>query len=330
MVKGAALGLRLFLFYFYSSRFEGIYLRRYVFSFVIVMRYLLDTRRLLLRGRNGGEEASGDGLRACDGGAYDYGEGSGVEGLADLVGLRDVTFDDDWEADGCGELFHQVPVDGACSGGLWRESIEGGGYGIGSLGFGGKSFVEGGDVGEYGLLQLGVDAVDELRPGLCLGMACNGAVEGDDVGSGFSEGFCGGEVGGDGGFVSEFALLDAEDGERGFAAKSGYVVSAVGAEARGSATEDGDGNAGEGVEVIERIAGGCLAGNDESIFERCGKESGCHDAVRALSCGVVESSCGVDSSEKRFTKAVPANTNGCWHGERVFIRALTSTRTMKR
>ncbi len=98
-------------------------------------------------------------------------------------------------------------------GGFGGVAVEGGGDGVGSGALGGEGVFEGGDVGEDGAVELGVDAGDELGPGFGGGEAAGGAVEGDDVGSCVADGFGGAEVWGDVDVaVGVVGLDDADDG----------------------------------------------------------------------------------------------------------------------
>ncbi len=74
------------------------------------------------------------------------------------------------------------------------------------------------------------------------------------------------EAGGDVRLVVFETLEDADDGQIRFAAKRGDMLRAVGTQAACSAAEDRDGDAAQGICVIEGITRECLTGNNQLVF----------------------------------------------------------------
>ena len=118
-----------------------------------------------------------------------------MEGRTGLARMGDVTFHNHWYCQAGDDGLDQGPGDGALVGGLGGVAVEGGGHGVGSGVFGGDGVLQGGDVGEDGAAEFGVDAVDQFGPGFGSGEAAGGAVQSDDVCSGVADGLGGAEVG---------------------------------------------------------------------------------------------------------------------------------------
>jgi len=185
--------------------------------------------------------------------------------LAGLRGGGDVAFYQYGYCQVRDQGLDQGPGRSADAGGLSGVAVEGGGDGVGSGTLGSLGVFEGGDVGEDGTVELGVDEGDQFGPGFGGGEAASGAVQGDDVCSGVADGLGGEEVWGDVDVsVRVVGLDDADDGEWREGAEGGDARDAFGAETACSAAQDRGCNAGKGVEIVQRIAFGGLARDDET------------------------------------------------------------------
>jgi hypothetical protein len=188
-----------------------------------------------------------------------------VERLADLLRLCDVSLDDDRNCELGYEGLDERPRRRADAGGVGGIAAEGGGYDVGAGALCGESVVDGGDIGTDEAAEFCMDAADDLGPGLWFGEAATGAVESDDVCAGMTERLGGLEVRSDVDIaVGVAGLGEADDGEIGLGSEGGDARNAFRTETARSSAKDREGHAGEGVEVIERVAFGCLAGDDES------------------------------------------------------------------
>ena len=157
--------------------------------------------------------------------------GTEVEGPAYLLRAGDVAFCEGWDCQVDDDGLEERPRDGLVAGGVGGVAVERGCDGVGSGALGGESVFEGGDVGENGTVELGVDAGDELRPRFRGGKAASGAVEGDDVCSCIADGFGGTEIWRDVDVaVCVVGLDDADDGELREVAEGSDARNAFGAE----------------------------------------------------------------------------------------------------
>src|SRR5438270_6441929 len=126
-----------------------------------------------------------------------------------------------------------------------------------------------------------MDAADQFGPGLGGSEAANCAVEGDDVCSGVADGLGGAEVWGDVDVaVGVAGLDDADDRELRDGPKGGDAFDAFSAEAACAAAQDRGCDAGECVEIVQRVAFGGLTGDDETSAQ--GFEWRVSGGVRAL------------------------------------------------
>src|SRR5580704_19208875 len=105
-------------------------------------------------------EAGSDRTRTGDRGANHNRGGPQVQGTAYVPGVGDVTLYERRDGQVGDDGLDERPGDGAEVGGLGGVAVEGGGNGVGSGAFGSESIFEGGDVGENGAIELGVDAAD--------------------------------------------------------------------------------------------------------------------------------------------------------------------------
>jgi hypothetical protein len=165
--------------------------------------------------------------------------GSQVEGVAYLVGVGDVAFYDDRYVKSGKEGLKERPRGFVDGGGVGGVAAKGCGDGVGSGAFGGEGVFEGGDVGEDGKVEFGVDAGNECGEGFGFGEAAERAVEGDDVSACFGDGFGGGEVRGDVDIaVGIEGLGDADDWQRCEGAEGGDARGTFGSETACSAAKD--------------------------------------------------------------------------------------------
>ena len=148
-----------------------------------------------------------------------------------------------------------------CVSGIAAES---GGYDVGSGALCGESVIDSGDIGTDGPAEFGMNATDNLGPGFGLGHTAVSTVESDDVGACVADGLCGLEIRSNVDVaVGVVDLGDADDGEIGLCPKGGDARNAFGTETTCSSAKNRSGHASKGIEVIERISRGCLAGDDE-------------------------------------------------------------------
>ena len=209
-------------------------------------------------------ESGGDGFGASDGGAHHYGVGAQNERLACLHRVRDMAFYDDRYCQVRQDGLDEQPGDGALTCGLGGVAVEGGGDSVGSCAFGGDGVLEGSDVGEDGAIELSVDAADEFGPGFSGGEPASGAVEGDDVGSCVADGLGAAKVWGDVDIaVCVVSLDDADDREFGEVAEGCDARNAFSAKTACTAAKNRGCDAGEGVEIVERVTFAGLNGDDE-------------------------------------------------------------------
>jgi hypothetical protein len=192
-----------------------------------------------------------------------------VERFADLLRLRDVSLDDNRKCEFGYEGLDESPrrrVAACCVGSI---AIEGGGYEVGSGALCGESIVEGGDIGTDWSGEFGMDATDDLGPGLRFGETTPGAVESNDIGACVTDGLGGLEVRrNEDVAVGIVGLDDADDGEIGLGSKGSNARNTFGTETACSAPKNRSGHASESVEVIEWISSGCLTGDDEPAAKR--------------------------------------------------------------
>lgn len=156
-----------------------------------------------------------------------------------FVGVSDVAFQEYRDCQVGDDRLEERPGDRAGVGGLGCVPVEGGGDGVGSGALGGDGVFEGGDVGEDGAVEFGVDAGDESWPRFGGSETARGAVEGYDVSSGVADGFGGTEVWGDVDVaVCVVGLDEADDREFGDGAEGSDASDAFGSETACSAAQD--------------------------------------------------------------------------------------------
>ena len=215
------------------------------------------------------DKAGGDDLGAGDRRTDDYGGGTQLEGGMDFVGLCDVAFYEHRDCQIGQDGLNERQRDGALVGGLGGVTVEGRGDGIGSGLLGGEGVLEGGDVGENGAVEFAVDTRDQLGPGFSGGEAPSGAVEGDDICSCFADGFGGAEVGCDVDLaVSVVGLDDADDGKLRDSTEGSDARHPFGTKAASSAAKNRGCDAGQRIEIVQRVALGGLAGDDDASAKR--------------------------------------------------------------
>ena len=104
-----------------------------------------------------------------------------------------------------------------------------------------------------------MNALDELLPGLAEGKRAVGAVEGDDRSAGGGQLLSSGKIGGNAQNAIHIALLDADDGHVCILANETNLLGAVEAQGLSAGAHYGAHNAPQGVQIVQRIAGKCLA-----------------------------------------------------------------------
>lgn len=191
-----------------------------------------------------------------------------IERFADLIRMSDVPLGYDRDAEPGDEGFDEKPGGRADAGGIGGVAAECCSYGVGTGCLCGESILYRSDVGAGRATEFGVNAADDAGPGLWFGETAAGAVESDDVGARFADGAGSLEVRSDVDVAAGVEGLGKTDDRKiGLGAKGGNARNAFGAESTCSSTKSGDSHAGEGVEVVERVALGCLAGDDESATD---------------------------------------------------------------
>src|ERR1700739_3061210 len=111
-------------------------------------------------------ESCGDRLRSGDGRPYNHGVRPEAECAADFFRVHDMSLHEKWNAQLFDQRFRHCPVYRSCARGLRGKAVESGCHGVGAAGFGRERLLLGCDVSEHWLVQLGMNACDELRPGL--------------------------------------------------------------------------------------------------------------------------------------------------------------------
>jgi hypothetical protein len=122
-----------------------------------------------------------------------------------------------------------------------------------------------GDVGKYGQIELAADAPYKHRPRFAKRGLSVSAVDRDDRGSGGRHGLSSCEIGSDEDLIVVVAFADADDRLVGELAKGANTLGPLGTQAMGPAAQDAGGDPAERSGVVERIALGRLAGNDQTV-----------------------------------------------------------------
>lgn len=185
-----------------------------------------------------------------------------------LGGATDMAFQKNRDFHACKHSGQHVPIDGVsprCFGGV---AVQRGGDNVRAGGFGGLGFGERGDVGAYGPAEFGMNACKEGGPGLVRTEPAVRAIERNDVGPGLAHGVCGGKIRGDVDVPRGVPQLHkAKNREGGKGAKRSHTLRAFRAQPACAPKQNGGGNSAQRVEIVERIAGRGLAGDDELAFQ---------------------------------------------------------------
>src|SRR5215469_11549597 len=216
-------------------------------------------------------KARGDGFGTCDGRSDNDTIRAQRQSPSYFIRVRNVPFDYYGNVKFPGKKIHEFPVHTPELGCLWSKPVHRGRDGISTGLLGSERLFERGNISEHGLSYFCMNPTNEFPPRLRRRRPACSAVQRDDIGSRCGDRLCRGEIGRDRNHLADSALFNTNDRHLNLLPECCDACSAVPPKTASPSAHDGDSDAGQRVDAVERITRRSLAGNDQRSTKRCWK-----------------------------------------------------------